>query len=586
MLTPFLSLRLRALSKEQLLEGAILTAILLAGVVAISPNLADPDLWGHVQYGRDFLRQGLPDKTTYSYVAQDQKWINHENLMEVGLALGADYLGPLGMIAAKMLGGLALLLFVLHFSRKQGCGLIVNSLIVLLTAVSLARYWSLRPQLFSFVAYALMLGLLQACFAGWEGRWQFARTKDADGPANLISSRPFHLRISWLWLVPLLMAAWTNAHGGFIAGCAIFSVYLFMRSCEAYWQAGQRAIGTIKRFAVWVGATLFATFLNPYGYDFHIWLLHDLGVPRPEITEWLPPNFADEQMFPFALLIATLALCLALSRRSWDATHLVVLAATLWQSLAHERHIPFFALSLAFFLPRHLQAVVARFTDWAAQRCSPAPEKPSSTSCFPGPVLLFPLLLTLGVLGWNLYERGRDLKVPRYLYPVSAVQFLADQRLEGRLLCTFNWSQYLLSVFAVDQAEHRLLVHVDGRCRTAYSQSMIDEHFDFVYGDQPASCRYREPQSSFDPLKALEHGQPNLVLIDRGQPHSVQIMQSQTHRWTLLYQDALAQVWGRRERYDDPESPDYLAPHKRRISDELQQGHVTWPALPVIHPES
>ena len=603
MLTPSLPLKLRALTAEQLVERAVLAAVVLAGVVAISPNVADPDLWGHVQYGRDYLRSGLPLKTTYSYLAHDQEWINHENLMELALALGADYLGPVGMIVAKMLGGLGMLLLVLHFCRRQGAGLIASALIVLLTAASVAHYWALRPQLFSIAAYAAMLALLQWCFAGWEGSWQLGKRDQGLGnrgkgqflvpdpqslvpsPSSLISTRPFHLRISWLWLVPLLMIAWTNAHGGFLAGCAVFGVYLAMRSCEAFWQVGWRAVGTVKRFGVWVTATLLATFLNPYGYEFHLWLLNDLGVPRPEITEWLPPNFANAEMFPFLLLIGVLVTCLACSRRSWDATHLVILVATLWQSLSHQRHVPFFALSVAFFLPRHVEDVIARLTargqetGVGGQRSEVGGQKPSVA-------IALGMCAVFGLLSWKLYERGSDLKVRRDWFPVSAVQFVADHELRGRVVCTFNWAQYVLSAFASPNSQPQLLVHVDGRCRTAYSQAMLDEHFDFLFGEQPPSARYRAPGSPFDPLKALEHGQPNLVLIDRGQPHSVQVMQSQRERWVLLYQDGLAQLWGRRERYDDPQSPDFLPPHERRISDEPQQGHVTWPALPVVHHES
>jgi len=49
----------------------------------------------------------------------------------------------------------------------------------------------------------------------------------------------------------------------------------------------------------------------------------------------------------------------------------------------------------------------------------------------------------------------------------------------------------------------------------------------------------------------------------------------------LLYQDALAQVWGRRTIYDDPAGRDYLPPAARRISDEPQFGCVPYPALPA-----
>jgi len=71
-------------------DVAILSATLLTCAVALSPSIADPELWGHVQYGRDVLRDGLPAETTYSFTAEGYRWINHENLAELVLALGMD----------------------------------------------------------------------------------------------------------------------------------------------------------------------------------------------------------------------------------------------------------------------------------------------------------------------------------------------------------------------------------------------------------------------------------------------------------------------------------------------------------------
>jgi hypothetical protein len=61
---------------------------------------------------------------------------------------------------------------------------------------------------------------------------------------------------------------------------------------------------------------------------------------------------------------------------------------------------------------------------------------------------------------------------------------------------------------------------------------------------------------------------------------SEQTMRQQDDEWVLLYQDALAQVWGRSDRYASVTSPHYLPPRHRRISDAAQVGSVNWPALP------
>ena len=80
----------------------------------------------------------------------------------------------------------------------------------------------------------------------------------------------------------------------------------------------------------------------------------------------------------------------------------------------------------------------------------------------------------------------------------------------------------------------------------------------------------------------LDRFNPDLVLISRLQKPSVEVMERQTGRWILLYQDALAQLWGRGDRFDHADSPDYLRPTDRRITDEPQTGFVLWPAFPAL----
>ena len=82
---------------------------MLSSAVALSLNVADPDLWGHVQYGRDAIAHGLPATTTYSYVAKGYPWINHEIVAEYALAIIADGLGGPGLLIIKCLLGVAVI---------------------------------------------------------------------------------------------------------------------------------------------------------------------------------------------------------------------------------------------------------------------------------------------------------------------------------------------------------------------------------------------------------------------------------------------------------------------------------------------
>src|SRR3954454_15284796 len=104
------------------LDRGIVAAVVLACGVALSLNVADPDLWGHVQYGRDALAHGLPTTTTYSYIAEGYPWVNHEIVAEIAMAYGANWFGATGLLIGKSLLGLVVLGVILWRARARGVG--------------------------------------------------------------------------------------------------------------------------------------------------------------------------------------------------------------------------------------------------------------------------------------------------------------------------------------------------------------------------------------------------------------------------------------------------------------------------------
>jgi hypothetical protein len=576
------------------IDRGLVIAVVLAAATALSLNVADPDLWGHVQYGRDALVHGLPTTTTYSYVAEGYPWINHEILAEYALAIVADYGGGPGLLICKCLLGLVVIGSMLGRARRQEAGLIASLSLVLLVALTLGNHWSLRPQIASYVGFTLLLALLSYCFAGWEGQWNLpvARWRDE----NPTQSQPLHYslsRLKLLWLVPPLFMLWTNAHGGFLAGLCIYVAYLVLRAVEAISRKGRQADGLVIRLGLMSLAAIAATFVNPYGVGFHRWLYDDLKVARPEIVEWRAPELLDPQFLPFWLLAAVCIASLALSRRSRDFTHVAILGLILWQALTHHRHIAFFAIACGWWLPGHWNSLLVRLgidkpgaTEDGLNQQARAANAAFSAAFSPRFQIAFAVLLSLAIsiTSLRLGQRLTTLKVERASYPVAAFEFVANQRLTGKMVCTFNWAQYALGAFGPRSTEHPgILVQVDGRCRTSYSQAMLDTHFDFLMGQHNPQQRYRDPKSGeVDPERVLKVGTPDLVLISRTQLPSVEVMQRQKGRWVLLYQDGLAQLWGRSERYDDPHSIHYLAPGQRPISDEAQTGYVRWPGFPQL----
>ena len=567
-------------SFEQLLAKGILGITVLVSALAMSPSIADPDLWGHVQFGRDFLDSGELEMTTsYSYTANGYRWINHENLSEIVMAIVVDTFGPHGLIWLKFGLSLFVIVTILVFNLRSGTGLIATCLLTILVSWNLGYHWSFRPQLSSFVFFTLMVSLLQFAFAGWRDNWHLRCFR----PSWLTRGhRKDEIEYSWihsrlLWFAPLLFCVWTNSHGGFVAGICVYVAYLGCRALEVltmYWPKGW---GLVRRMALMMLVATLATLLNPYSYRLPMWLLESLGTPRPEILDWSSGQLLTGIGLKFWALVAVVGLAIALSKKSLDFTHLVLLAITLWQATSHFRHVPFFAILAGFWVGPHVQSAFERVQTTAADTTSEVSKQMRYA-------IVVVMVGLFGLVGYRLTDRLTQLKVDCQVFPVEALQFMHDHGLGGRLVVTYDWAQFAIAALCVEDnlgpQQPVSEVAFDGRFRTCYPQPIVDMHFDLLFGDKKA--RSRSPDSGpIDPTRVLKLGYPDLVLIRRKGELSESVMSTQTDEWALLFQDGLAQLWGRRVRYDNSQSPDFVPPESRIIRSDMPVGYASWPALPI-----
>ncbi len=543
---------------SRLCSVLLLTAILLAGLVMMSRSKADPDLWGHVQYGKEVLRDGyLHPVTTWSYAVDDHRWINHENIAELTMAAADVLAGQSGLLLLKSVLTLVVLGLPLYYAWRQGGGLLTCFTVMLILAFGISFHWLIRPHMFSYVSAAVLITLLSAGLPSVIHR---------RGTSGVTASR-------CLWAVPFVMCFWTNAHGGYLAGMAILAAWLGLDTLDLLFRKDPRFLFAVKHHATLFAVSCAACLVNPYGIELHQWMLTSLGRPRPEISEWAPLPLFSSVGLPFWVMALVSALSLSGSSQPRRWPGLVLLSLLAWQALSHHRHLPFLAIAASFVLMPHIESTfetlrrgVQEWFSWSEKQRSPV------AGLIAGSALL--VVLTVAQA-----SRQAQLHVDRGFYPVSAMQYMHDHQLGGRVLVTFNWAQYALASFAATDPESRIAI--DGRFRTCYPQPVIDMYFDLILGEHPPAGRYRESASGpFDPFRALEFGYPDLVLLERDRHPQATRTIRQADGWTLLYQDSLAELWGRSEQFDNPQSADWLSPLARHIGNDLQEGTLPWPAFP------
>ncbi|MDP7015869.1 MAG: hypothetical protein QGG36_08720, partial [Pirellulaceae bacterium] len=478
------------LRRPAAIDGLIVALLLATAGLAISHHNTDPDFWGHVAYGKDVLRSGIPAETTYSYNAPGYRWINHENLAEITYASIMKHFGAPALLALKCALGVFVFAWSYAAARSAGVRQLAAIAGMLLAAANLMHFWTIRPQLFTYFFFAVMIGALTWCFRGWEGRWALPWRRDGvwSSEADFNNSRR-----RWLWAAPVLFCLWANSHGGFAAGLVIFTAYLGLRSCEAIVCLRWRAAPVVAQFAAVVAICAAVTLLNPYGWELHRWMLGSLGSPRPEILEWRSPEFTYVWA-PYWTLVIVGTLAIACCRRPRDITQLLLLAAVLSQSFAHRRHIAFLAIMCAFWLPPYLQSFLARLRIGLDEETFG-----QSLSQRLRPLFAVVLLCGIGLIGLSLTRQLNTITVKRDAYPVSAFQFMSDQKLSGKLVVRFMWAQYAISAFGSEQPGDGVQVAFDGRFRTCYPQDIVDMYFDFAVGMGQGEPRFREADFAPDP---------------------------------------------------------------------------------------
>ncbi len=539
------------ISAPNWLKYGILGLLALVAANLLAWRSIEPDLWGHIQYGEDWIHAGtMPTTASHTYSTPDHPWVNHENLFELAVAVGQRTVGGLGLMVFKCISGLWLLWMMVQTASRRGVPVMAAAVAMIPVASGLAEFWLMRPQLFSFLFCGLMLVALDRAFCDWTA----AKT----------------VRFKWLWLCIPLMVAWTNAHGGFAAGLCIFVAVLGLRGMELWWHQRQRATRTLTHFAVIGMAAILSVLVNPYGYELPYWMFVSLSQPRPEVSEWANILDGGGVLFPFLLLSVLSILCVCLTRFKRDWVQIIVLALIAVQAVGHLRHLAFFAIAFGFWMPQHVWSLWHRLVEWR-----PTLGVHEALTGRAAKLIGIELALVAAGLAGLLSYTFATFGVDRSKYPVSAFEFMEHEDIQGRLVVTFDWAQYALAALAPDTT-----VGFDGRYDTCYPQTVVDMNFDLLFGSD-MSRRYRGAKSGpVDSNRVLEFGNPTLVLMDCiADVPAVRHLDGHPN-WVPLYRDARAALWGRRSIFDDPASPEYLAPERRSVSDRMPEGIAAWPGFP------
>jgi hypothetical protein len=411
-----------------LLERALGSVTLFVILGFLSVTAADADLWGHLLFGRDIVRDGwVHTSDPYSFTS-DRPWINHEWLAEAIMWAAYSYGGAPGLVALKLLpvvfAGSLLLLVWRRFRLTPP----FRDSLLFVTALGV---WPLvatiRPQAFSVALFAALLFILDRIGTG---------------------------RLGWMGLLPPLFALWVNVHGGWLVGGGVLAIF----AIATLFDSRRTRRSRLALVAVGIVAAA-ATLCNPYGIAMLDFLGQSVRPERADIMEWQPVHRLP---LTAAVLWAVPALVAAAAfwrgRRQIPFPSLVVVLVLAIASLSVARLGGFFALAVGMWLAPYIQTRT-RHTEPGTQTDRNARPLVAAAVC-------------LGLVAASTASFGRQITIAgRWAPEPEAVAFVHERQLNGRMLTWFDYGQY-----AIWHLWPAIRVSMDGRRETVYSDRMRDLH--------------------------------------------------------------------------------------------------------------
>jgi hypothetical protein len=463
------------------LSLALLLLLPIAFLLPIPPH----DYWFYVRIGKDILESGaIPTVDTFSYTYPGrpifyQPWLSAALFWLAHAAGGSAYTFFIrGICIALAYGPLWMLM------REAGTGTKLATLLTILLGLSSSMNWSMRPQMFAYPLFVVLLWVL------W--RWQHGHAK-------------------WMWLLPIATLLWANLHGSFVLA-------FFLMGSALLFGAGDK-----KQLILLVAFSLLATSINPRGIFVWQFVSDMLTSPSDQLfaTEWRPPVNTGWQMnlfFGWLLLFIPLV---ALSPRRLSLLEWSWFLGFGWLALSGLRYVIWFMFIMALLSGPLLAELLRPFT-----REIPVSSNPHFNFLLGGMLLFFPLLLLPG-----LREAWWEDSPPAYheaTTPIAATEWLkAHPDLPGPFFADYTFGSYLS--FALPSR----LLWIDNRFN-AYPP----EHWE----------KYQEISSArpqWDEL--LDEDQVNLLMLSlASQPSLIEAVE-ESGQWCEQYRDQTAVIFSRCE---------------------------------------
>ncbi|HJW91505.1 MAG TPA: hypothetical protein VJ436_12755 [Anaerolineales bacterium] len=412
--------------------GDIFACAIFLGVLGLGSRLLnmDGDLGRHLTVGEFMLSSGqIPTMDYFSHSRAGQPLVPHEWLAQVSFALVYRLMGLDGVVLLS--AALISLTFALVYRQCLGTsGLPLAGLgLAGLAAAASSLHWLARPHLFTILFLVVWTGWMERLRKGVDQRW---------------------------WAPAFLMLAWANLHGAFVAGFAVWAVYLLSAGLESAWRvrglwASLGAVVRSREVLTWLRlglAAFAASLLNPVGLG--VWKMSSgfLGSRYlvSHTAEYLPPDFQSPSAWSFLALIGASILLTALGRARLSLPAGLILVSWTMFGAYSVRNVPLYAVLAAPILAGAAGEALrseARFAGWLRfEHGLVQLQSRLRGGAWPAAVFLLALAALAGGVRLDFVQQGN--RFDPAVFPEAALDWVESQAAPGNVFNYFPWGGYLL----------------------------------------------------------------------------------------------------------------------------------------------
>jgi hypothetical protein len=484
--------------------GAILLIALAPSVQAIT----DPDFFWHLKVGQWIIDHGaIPHSDLFTFTVADHAFVAHEWLSEV---IMAALTGAFGLTGPSLFFGVVTWLGFLALVRTPRASFLMAGLALALGMAAGMPIWGPRTQMITFALVAGLLLVLR----------RYRETGD----------------VRWLYPLPPVFVIWVNLHAGFTVGLLFLFTYLLGELLYARFAADDAFRPRLRPLALVAVLCTAAVAINPNFVGIYAYAVQTQFSSEQQklIIEWFSPNFHDNNVRPFELMLLLTVVVLIVTPRRPRVTDLLLVLGVIVLSLQSVRHIALFVAVVTPVLAEQVQAIV----DGHRQRLPPF-RLPRTTLAI-GLLNLAVLLLVGTVISARFAIPGATAGFRNEMVtkgaPVAALDFVEADPPPGHVFNQYGWGGYFV---------YRLWPRVQP----------------FVYGDaavmgDPFLHEYDDVRSIRTNYRAvLDKYGVTWILYPTDDP--LLLVMEQSPDWTVVHRDDVATILVRRT----PETRDYLARH-------------------------